>query len=89
MFSGCKRLKGVVIPDSVKEITGRAFNDSGVTESVLNASRDTLIYCPAEAAGGEYTVPEAYAESGAVRLSGSPASSGSISPNRRSVSARD
>lgn len=58
VFSGCKRLKSVVIPDSVKEITGSAFNNSGVTEPVLNASGDTLIYCPAEAAGEEYTVPE-------------------------------
>lgn len=58
VFSGCKRLKSVVVPDSVRTITGDAFRGSGVTEPVLNASKDTLIYCPAEAAGAEYTVPE-------------------------------
>lgn len=57
-FIGCKSLKSIVIPDSVKDISGMAFKGSGVTEPVLNASGDTLIYCPAEASGVDYTVPE-------------------------------
>lgn len=58
VFSGCKRLTSIVIPNSVTRITGSAFSDCGVTEPVLNAAGDTLIYCPAQAAGEEYTVPE-------------------------------
>ena len=57
-FSGCKNLKSIVIPDSVKKPDGRIFYRSGIKEPVLSASGETLIFCPAEAAGREYTVPD-------------------------------
>ncbi len=57
-FNGCGSLGSVVIPDSVRDISGMAFINSGVSSPVLNTSGDTLIYCPAKAAGEEYTVPE-------------------------------
>ncbi len=57
-FDGCKSLKRIVIPNSVKDVNGSAFKGSGIVEPVRTASGDTLIYCPASAAGAEYTVPE-------------------------------
>lgn len=57
-FSGCRKLKSLIIPDGVRELGGRAFWNSGLTEPVLNASGDTLYYCPDAAAGEAYTVPE-------------------------------
>lgn len=57
-FANCRMLTSVVIPDSVKSMTGCAFYRSGLTEPVLNASRDTLYFCPAVAAGVAYHVPE-------------------------------
>ena len=58
VFQECKSLKRIVMPDSVKKPDGRIFNGSGIKEPVLSASGETLIYCPAEAVGREYTVPD-------------------------------
>lgn len=57
-FSDCPKLTGLVIPDSTADINILAFKRSGLQMPVMNASRDALIYCPAEAAGTEFTVPE-------------------------------
>ncbi len=57
-FSDCPKLNKLVIPDSAADVNGRSFEESRIRFPVLNASRDTLFYCPAEAAGSEFTVPE-------------------------------
>ncbi len=57
-FDGCKKLKRIVIPDSARDVSGSAFTGSGIVEPVRTASGDTLLYCPASAAGTEFTVPE-------------------------------
>lgn len=58
VFTDCPKLRSIVIPDSVTQLRGQAFYRCGLTEPVLNVSRETLYFCPEAAAGTEYTVPE-------------------------------
>ncbi len=64
VFTGCKALRSVRIPDSVKDVRGWDFCHSEVKEPVLSASGDRLIYCPKEAAGSVYRVPDGVKEIG-------------------------
>lgn len=63
-FTGCKKLESIELPESVTDIEGWAFYDSGLKTAVFNAKGDKLIFCPKEAAGSSYTVPECVREIG-------------------------
>lgn len=64
VFIGCGALESIVLPCSVENIQGWAFYGSELKEPVFSASGDRLIYCPKEAAGRAYKVPEGVREIG-------------------------
>lgn len=63
--SGCKGLKAVEIPDSVKEIKSRAFSGTGITEAVF---KKDVIYGDAVFSNTFVTMPEL--EDGITRIPG-------------------
>lgn len=64
VFTGCGKLESIELPQSVTDIEGWAFYESGLKEPVFNAHKDKLIFCPKEAAGSSYAVPEGIREIG-------------------------
>lgn len=58
VFTGCKKLTGIRIPNSVKEMQGMTFYGSGINEPVLSADGKTFYHYPAAWDSDEYTVPE-------------------------------
>lgn len=64
VFNGCRALRQVTLPASVREVTGWTFYSSGLAEPVYSRSGEILVYCPEEAAGEFYTVPEGVKEIG-------------------------
>lgn len=58
VFTGCKKLACVRIPNSVKEMQGMTFYGSGINEPVLSADGKTFYHYPAAWDFDEYTVPE-------------------------------
>ena len=64
VFTGCKRLRTLVLPASVRKITGWTFWGSGLKDPVFADSGRKLVFCPPEAAGSVYRVPEGVREIG-------------------------
>ena len=58
VFSGCVRLRQIVFPDSIRDARGWLFRDLGMTEPLFTISGRRLVFCPAAAAGREWSVPE-------------------------------
>lgn len=65
-FAGCKNLHSIKLPFSIRQVNGGAFWNSGLKTPVLNAMGDKLIFCPSDAAGTAYTVPDGVHEIGTL-----------------------
>lgn len=58
VFCGCKKLKGIKIPESVRQINGRTFYGSGIDVPVFSKEAKTMYYYPETWNYEEYSVPE-------------------------------
>lgn len=57
-FTGCKKLKSIRLPASVRRIDGWSFYGSGIESPVFSRDGKTLYYYPQEWSYEEYSVPE-------------------------------